>query len=228
MLTYRETSPPAALAPFVRCLWTLSGEHHGGPERILPDGSFELVFHRGDPFRSADGEQPRAMLVGEIRRPVVLHSSGIADVSGVRFRAGGAAAFFDFPMHEARDRMIELDRWTPDLRVLRVPRYMSLVRSAVGEIRRRCGDLRVRDLASRLGPSERTLERAFLDVVGVTAKQMIRLVRFHAALRSDDTLAYYDQSHQIHEFRAFAGVTPTEFRREANAVNDAFVGNLQS
>jgi AraC-like DNA-binding protein len=53
-------------------------------------------------------------------------------------------------------------------------------------------------------------------------------VRFHEGLRSDDTLAFYDQSHLIHEFRALAGVTPTELRRERNAVNDALVGNLQS
>lgn len=43
-----------------------------------------------------------------------------------------------------------------------------------------------------------------------------------------DGLEYYDQSHRIHEFRAIAGVTPTDFIREQNVINDAFVGNLQS
>jgi AraC-like DNA-binding protein len=84
------------------------------------------------------------------------------------------------------------------------------------------------ELAQRAGVTERTLERAFDDVVGIGPKQFSRLTRFHAALRTDDGLAYYDQSHRVHEFRAIAGVTPTDFLREQNAINDAFVGNLQS
>ncbi|HVR38639.1 MAG TPA: helix-turn-helix domain-containing protein [Thermoanaerobaculia bacterium] len=231
MLSYREWAPPARLAPFIRCFWSLSGAHDGGAERILPDGSFELIVHRGDPFRQNGASQPRAMLMGEIRRHVIVQPSGAADVIGVRFRAGGASPFFRFPMSEARDQIVSLDIHSiADVieQPLYLPRHLELARAAVAEIRRTNGTIRVRELALRMGATERTLTRAFLEVVGVGPKQFARLVRFHASLHSDDTLAFYDQSHHIHEFRAIAGVTPTEFRREQHAVNDAFVGNLQS
>jgi AraC-like DNA-binding protein len=234
-LLYRELAPPPALAPFVRCFWTLSGEGGGASERILPDGSFELIFHRAQPFGQDGRPQPRSMLMGEIRRPVIVSPRGAIDVVGVRFRAGGAAPFFRMPMSELRDRMTALD----DLddaesmaayleRRLVVSRHQRLARGAVAEIRRTRGALRVHELAKRLGTTERTLGRAFEDVVGIGPKQFSRLARFHAALRHDDGLAYYDQSHRIHEFHAIAGVTPTDFLRERNAINDAFVGNLQS
>src|ERR1043166_7193116 len=181
MLTYRELAPPARLAPFIRCFWTLTGAHDGGAERLLPDGSFELVVSR-EAFVS---DQPRAMLMGEIRRPVVLHPSGPADVIGVRFRAGGAAPFFSFPMQEARDRMLALGDVeeggrlarlmtgilpaTDDGRVrhptdagespaVHLPRRFALARAAVAEIRRVHGNIRIKGLASHLGTTERRSE----------------------------------------------------------------------
>jgi len=81
----------------------------------------------------------------------------------------------------------------------------------------------VRDIARIIGTTERTLERAFHNVVGLSPKQLCRVVRFQASLKSEERLAFYDQSHH-----ALAGVTPTEFWRERHAIQDAFVGNLQS
>ena len=117
LLTYKEVAPPADLAPFVRCIWTLSGESDGTDERILPDGTFELIVHHGTPMASDGTMQPHSMLMGEIRRPVIVRSPGTVNVSGIRFRIGGASAFFDVPMTELRDRIIDVS----DARVLRRP-----------------------------------------------------------------------------------------------------------
>ena len=171
--------------------------------------------------------QPRAMLMGEIRRPVVVQPSGPIDVSGVRFRLGGASAFFDEPMIELRDRVTDMR----DVPVRTVPKprpAWKLVRESVRRIRASQSGVRVRELAEALGVTERSLERAFRDIVGIGPKRLARITRFQRALRSEDDLAYYDQSHRIHEFRELAGITPTEFWREQHAMNDAFVGNLQS
>ena len=229
MLSYCESAPPAALAAFVRCIWTLRGNSPGGRERILPDGSFELVFHRTDAFTHDGQLQPRVMLAGEIRRPVIVEPRGAVDVVGIRFRPGGAAPFFRVPMSELRDRMMAIDDVTSADDFLgrrpEPPKHQRLALAAIAEIRRSRGSLRVRELASRIGTTERTLERAFDDVAGIGPKQFSRIVRFQSALRSEEGLEYYDQSHRIHEFRELAGVTPTEFHRERNAINDAFVGN---
>jgi AraC-like DNA-binding protein len=227
LLSYKEIAPPPELAPYVRCLWRLHGRSDASTERILPDATFEMITHEATPMLSGGESQPRAMLMGEIRRPVIVQSAGVIDVTGVRFRLGGASAFFDEPMIELRDRITDMR----DVRLRRTPTprpAWSMVREAIRQIRRAHMAVRIRDVAVAVGVTERTLERAFRDIVGIGPKRLARIIRFQRALRSDDALAYYDQSHRIHEFRELAGVTPTEFWREQHPMNDAFVGNLQS
>jgi AraC-like DNA-binding protein len=248
MPVFREIEANPALRPYVKSFWTLRGSGlDSQQERILPDGTFDLVFHLGDPFVRDGAKQPQAMLVGEIRRPVLLHPSRHADVLGLRFHVGGASTFLRMPMRELRDSILPLDVILPGLgeRVLnarttedriaviegellrRMRPDGSRIRAAVDEIIRRDGDIRMGDLAAHVGATTRTLERLFGNQVGVGPKALARLVRFHAVLEGRDP-GYFDDAHRIHEFRAFSGVTPTEFRREQNRMNDAFVGNLQA
>ena len=102
------------------------------------------------------------------------------------------------------------------------------MREAARLIRAGGGDVRIRDIAEKAGVTERSLERAFGTSSASVRSGSARIVRFQRSLRNEDDLAYYDQSHRIHEFRELAGITPTEFWRERHAMNDAFVGNLQS
>lgn len=247
MPAFREIEANPALAPFVKSFWTLCGSDPGSQtERILPDGTFDLVFHIGDPFVREGERQPRAMLVGEIRRPVLITPSSHVDVLGLRFNVGGASPFLRMPLRELRDSILPLDVILPGLgqrvlnarttseRIALIERVLlermrpdgARVRAAVDEIVRRYGNVRIRDLATHVGATTRTLERLFDQQVGVGPKSFARLVRFHSALKGRDA-GYFDDAHRIHEFREFCGVTQTEFRREQNLMNDAFVGNLQ-
>ena len=76
-----------------------------------------------------------------------------------------------------------------------------------------------------MGTGRRHLERLFRDEVGVGPKVLARLVRFQAAAArvvgepdaplvavSGDS-GYFDQSHMIRDFLAFAGSSPDELRR---------------
>ncbi len=77
-------------------------------------------------------------------------------------------------------------------------------------------------IAAELALSERQLERRFLLRVGMMPKRFARLARFQRAvslMNSAPALAavaqdagYYDQSHLVREFRAFAGTPPTIWR----------------
>jgi AraC-like DNA-binding protein len=81
-------------------------------------------------------------------------------------------------------------------------------------------------VADQIGLSHRRFIQLFRDEVGLTPKQFCRIRRFQAALRSIDgqqqvawadvalACGYYDQAHCIHEFQAFAGLTPTTYLRE--------------
>ena len=232
-LDYREIAPPAQLAPFVKCFWTLRGEGVGQPERILPDGSFELVFHFGDPF-SANGErQPNAMLVGEIRRPTLITPSSHIDVLGVRFHVGGAGAFFREPLFALRDAILPLTGWDAAfdhhrieemlLARLEPPDRWWLAREVSRLITRRRGRIGSRQLLQITGRAERTIERAFEDCVGMSAKTFARLTRFHAYVADPrDDHGYFDDSHLHRDFNAFAGTSPSRFRQEMHAIDDAF------
>ncbi|MGH9662021.1 MAG: helix-turn-helix domain-containing protein, partial [Bryobacteraceae bacterium] len=75
-------------------------------------------------------------------------------------------------------------------------------------------------LARETGMSERQLERAFADRVGISPKLLARIDRFQRALRAVEEagvsgaavaadLGYYDQAHLIRDFREFTGSTPS-------------------
>lgn len=113
-IEYREIEPSPALAPFVRCLWHLSGVADAShePQPIVPDGCVEIVLNVGDRFLRVNGGthvQPAAMLVGQLTSPVVVIPTGSVDVWGVRFQPWGAAACLAIPVDELREATVALD-----------------------------------------------------------------------------------------------------------------------
>lgn len=78
-------------------------------------------------------------------------------------------------------------------------------------------------LADEVGMSQRRLIERFRTEVGMTPKLFARVQRFQATIRAIQPLAdvdwaqvaadcgYFDQAHLIHDFRGFAGLTPTEY-----------------
>ncbi|MHB1568605.1 MAG: helix-turn-helix domain-containing protein [Solirubrobacteraceae bacterium] len=84
------------------------------------------------------------------------------------------------------------------------------------------GNVRIGVLAAELGCSRRYLTSRFSAELGIAPKAVARQLRF-AAVRERLTCApkrlaeiasvagYYDQAHLNRDFRAPAGITPTEF-----------------
>jgi AraC-like DNA-binding protein len=113
-ILYREIEPSAAIAPFVRCLWHLSGPANAAydAQPIVPDGCVEIVLNLGDPFVRVNGEtrvQPAAMFVGQHTGPVVVIPTGAIDVWGVRLHPWGAAGFLATPLGELRESTVQLE-----------------------------------------------------------------------------------------------------------------------
>jgi len=100
------------------------------------------------------------------------------------------------------------------------------VRAALDIFRRDAGESKTRDLARQLGLSQRHFINVFSKQVGITPKQFARVQRFQraaAVTRSSSApdwadiaaaCGYYDQSHLIHDFKVFSGLSPTEFVRQ--------------
>jgi AraC-like DNA-binding protein len=91
---------------------------------------------------------------------------------------------------------------------------------AVAALQRR---MPVSEVATRLGLLPNTFVRRFTAKVGITPKRFARVRRMQRAMRSIRTAppadwsllavehGYADQSHLVHEFREFSGVTPTTY-----------------
>jgi AraC-like DNA-binding protein len=98
-MEYREYEPSPALAPMVKCYWTLDDDALSHErERVFPDGCIELLFHYGDPFVKFDQNgcptvQPRAFVHGQIETFIELQATGKIGIFSVRFRAAGLQPF---------------------------------------------------------------------------------------------------------------------------------------
>ncbi|MCS6807404.1 MAG: helix-turn-helix domain-containing protein [Bacteroidota bacterium] len=90
----------------------------------------------------------------------------------------------------------------------------------------------IRDIASNIGISHKHLLRQFDKFVGITPKALVRIRRFQRSLKLLTSYAesrlyssalplsmteiayeacYYDQSHFVHDFESFTGMTPSSF-----------------
>jgi AraC-like DNA-binding protein len=108
---------------------------------------------------------------------------------------------------------------------------------AIALILRAGGCLSIDTLAREMGINSRKLDRTFNTRVGLAPKILCRIVRFQKVFQmierqksSPDWVqialdcGYYDQSHFIKEFKAFAGKEPTAYLSEQNTMSDHFTG----
>jgi AraC-like DNA-binding protein len=262
-MLYQAQEPGGALAPYVKCLWRLRGTAGEiGPQPIVPDGSFELIAHLGEPFVENGvyaGRQPRLLLAATLTRTVVVAAAGEVDVVGVRFKPGGAYPFLAVSPVEVVDTVSPaLDTVARDLagvigglepgstadlfarveaglcarldRAGSDPGFDRLVAALVG-----VDGAPPAALASAAGQSLRQFERRFKSRVGVSAKSLQRVVRFHRAasqlLAGSPALVdvaldsgFFDQSHMSHEFRALADVSPGRYSDRAGELDRLFAG----
>jgi AraC-like DNA-binding protein len=239
---YKEFHLGGPLQPFVECAWMLQSDADGpgGPSRILPDGCTDLVVTIG---KSVD-------LFGPISSFRLVSSR--ENFAGFRLRLGAAQALTGVAPEEMVDRSASLETvWGHSARDLErhllaaarpeaalamlekalarragtAPEPDHLVRAAVDRLR--CSpNTRVHQLAAVLEVSERQLRRRFQRHVGLSVKQLGRIIRFQrvadelrayrrrfphtspgwAGLAHDH--GYADQAHLVRESRAMAGATP--------------------
>lgn len=198
-----------ALAPYVKCIWSLESDGPllgAGRERILPDGCVELVFHFRDTYLThfATGEtarQPSSFVVGQMRRFLEIEPTGRAGFVAVRFHARGAYLFFRHPLSELAAGVVDLrDAW----------------RDRAAEWTERIA------LAPDLGSRLRLVEEALLDVLdraGRTEPAVDRALHLIEArrgrIRVDALAAEIGVSgrHLVRQFQRAVGVGPKEFGR---------------
>jgi AraC-like DNA-binding protein len=105
-----------------------------------------------------------------------------------------------------------------------------VTREAITAIIQSGGQVSLPMLQKKFNLSERTFERRFNQIVGITPKLYSRVCKFQASLNQLKTNQYSrlsdiafdngftDQSHFIRTFREFTGVTPEQFLRQPSVL----------
>lgn len=106
------------------------------------------------------------------------------------------------------------------------PREQELARQVTRLIWTNHGNIRIRDLEKETAYSGRYLQEVTGRKIGLSPKQMCRQIRFQSALRllqsAEDVnlslaaqmLGYSDQAHFSKEFKAFSGLSPSQYQKE--------------
>jgi AraC-like DNA-binding protein len=111
-------TPRAPLNQFVELLWFHEGvspDHR--LERVLPDGSLELIINLRDEdrhvFDRANYRSQRTYRQGWLSGPhsefIVIDTAPNASMIGAHFRPGGGTAFFPLPLGELQNNVVDLE-----------------------------------------------------------------------------------------------------------------------
>lgn len=264
MPSSRIIQPDRLLAPYVRHYWILQDEAcEAVSERTLPTGCIQWVFHRGKRLLSLkeDALQPDSFVCGQSREFTDVLSTGAIDMIAVVFQPHAARAVLKTPLHLFHGQNISTDDLEDDeLRVLsqriadapdslasiqwiekflisrlarfegyNLPRVHAVIRQING-----LPDVPLSRLADTACVSLKLLSRIFMEYVGSSPKEFMRIVRLQRALflmqqnpgmpfaRLAYACGFSDQSHMIREFRQFSGYTPGEYLQVCAPYSDYF------
>jgi AraC-like DNA-binding protein len=199
---YRELAPPAALAPYVSCLWVQTiGAGDGAYEQpVLPDGCADIVSTNGG-----------LTVVGPATTAVTESLAPGSVIVGVRFRTGAAPPLLGVIANELLDREVGLaDVWGRAGTRLAArcddasgdAEGTDRLRAVVGTLLDRLADAPavdpvatraasmlaaraappVWDLARRFDLSERQLRRRVEAAAGYPPRTLARILRFQRFL----------------------------------------------
>lgn len=195
-------------------------------------------------------EQPRSFIFGQIKKYIEIAPTGVSGIVAARFFPEGLLPFLNIPVSDLEDKAVSLDvvfgekgkeledRVIPVAdnlqRIKLIEEFLlsrlsepqtidAITRSCVEAIFQSQGQLDVVQLADKMNISKRNIERKFVTAIGMSPKQLSKVVRLQAAMKMLEqkkfsnltSLAYengyYDQAHFIKDFKEFTGMSPKSF-----------------
>jgi AraC-like DNA-binding protein len=158
--------------------------------------------------------------------PVAAHELHNADISLSELYPGEADRLLNEACSAKGDQaqILAVERYLAEKLPGAAPIHPA-VRYAVEQLSRQGAVRAVRDIQLDTGLSHTRFIQLFREHVGLTPKLFCRVRRFRASVcRIEKGMpvnwadlaadcGYFDQAHLIHDFRAFAGVTPLELSR---------------
>lgn len=268
-MNYQTFKPHTDLEAVIKCHWVLEVPAQADPQkqRIIPDGCIEMFFILGDDVKRYTGSsdeqddfviQPRAMVLGQITKPLFIEPTGYVNSFAVRFYPYGFANFVQIPIRELANKETPLtmlfgEKLAKDLeqkiadasaveqRIEIVESFLltrlkdqsiidSIVKDTVDSLFRTKGGTSIQTILKDELSKRRSLERKFLKQVGMSPKQLSKVIRIQTALKTllneqSKSLTkiayeseYYDQAHFIKDFKEFTGINPKEYLSDEKMV----------
>ncbi len=195
--------------------------------------------------------QPRAMVLGQITEPMFIEPTGTVHSFAVRFYPYGFANFTSLPLADLANRETPIgvllgeekaDALTQQIiaaadteeRIGIIEAFLfqqletqemadKIVRSVIDVILQSKGSIPVNKILEKELSKRRQLERKFAAQVGISPKQLGKVIRLQAVLKmllqqKEETLTavayennYFDQAHFNKDFKEFTGTTPGDF-----------------
>jgi len=242
-MKYVKYRPDISLAQFIDFYWVLQTDanYRAVKAPLFADVCTDIFFNIGSSpanFNGHDILSPGNIYVGGTSTSFSFVNSFPGSVFiGIRFKPGGLAIFYNLPLADVVDRILEFSDtgltsilYPDETLPIRLDRYFIARQKryaffpAVIDLMHRHGvPLNVDVLSYHCNMSNRTLERLFNINAGISPKAFIGIVRFQQALkflqenRSKGKLldvavqtGYYDHAHLTREFKKHAGISPSE------------------
>ncbi|MBX9450176.1 MAG: helix-turn-helix domain-containing protein [Taibaiella sp.] len=195
--------------------------------------------------------QPRSIVVGQLTEPFTIQPVGYVHCFGTRFYPYGMANFIPTPLKNLENKETPIaalfgqataDALTQKIihagstaqRIELIEAFLQhklnekttidhIVKSTVDALLETSGSTPIKTILKDDLSKRRQLERKFLKQIGMSPKQLGKVVRLQTALKllldqKTGTFTeiayeseYYDQNHFIKDFKEFTGTTPKEF-----------------
>ena len=215
-MKYYEINPGPPLDQYLQCFTVASAPSGYTPQRILPDGIVELVFHLVEPMVTAGtGQQPSSFVISQMKKPIQISSPSAVHYISCRFYPWGAYHFFSRPVQDFldgtmaikylwttewtkfQDQLAEVSTDAERLMLLRqlllhqLDRHNANQPSSIDRVikhaRYEGWNGTVDELGTRFGYAKKRLETLFRSTVGTTPKTFLRNARFlHACQKMID------------------------------------------
>ncbi len=208
--------------------------------------------------------QPKCFVIGQLTEILEIEPTGATGIFAVRFNPEGFYPFSALPLKELENKAVDLNTVfgkqgleieaeilraeTTEERIQSAENFLlnllkenavidRIVSSTVETILTANGRLPIGELSNQLQIHRRQLERKFASTIGLSPKQLSRIVRLQTVIKrlltNDFTnlsaLAheeeYFDQAHFIKDFKEFTGLTPKEFYGDDLKLSALFYGS---
>ena len=202
--------------------------------------------------------QPRAMVLGQTIEPFYIEPTGYVNTFAIRFYPYGFANFVTEPIKNLANKETPLEllfeeKIAKELeqkiiqakdvkqRIEIVEKFLferlidqstvdAIVKTTVNALLSTKGNVRIKTILKDDLSKRRQLERKFAKQIGVSPKQLGKVIRLQTALKmllnkETESLTniayeseYFDQAHFIKDFKEFTGTSPKEFLGNENMI----------